>query len=227
MLERAAESGPHDLIVMPEAVAMLCYPDDRPDFTYYDVAEDVPGPTTDEASRTAKTHHVNVVIGLIDRREDGCQNLAVVIDRSGKIVGAYEKLHEPEICIREQAALEATGPAPVFDLDFGRIGIFICWDNLYPELSDELKSSGADMLVLPHLMSFANDRGQAKLVREHARRNRIPLVMAGMRDAHNHNDGQDGLWPTAVLDADGSVIAQTDKAGSDLVSCAVLLRSGR
>ncbi|MGA7304699.1 MAG: carbon-nitrogen hydrolase family protein, partial [Rhodothermales bacterium] len=121
MLEKAA-SGKPDLVVMPEAVAMLCYPDDRPDFTYFDVAEPIPGQTSDAACRIAREFNVNVVIGLIELRQNGGQNLCLVIDRSGTIVGRYEKVHEPEICRLEQMALVGN-EIPVFDLDFGRIGI--------------------------------------------------------------------------------------------------------
>ena len=220
MLRRAAASAPddrpHDLIVLPEAVAMLCYPDDRPSFTYDDVAEDVPGRTSNTACRIAKEAGSNVIIGLIQRRDDGCQNVTVVIDRNGEIVGMYEKMNEPEVCIREQAALEGSKPG-LFDLDFGRVGIFVCWDLEDASLPKTLADGGADLLVFPHLMSFANERSQARRIREAARSTGLPLVAAGMRDEHNHNAGQSGLWPTAILDGDGTVIRQTVKAKADLV----------
>jgi N-carbamoylputrescine amidase len=220
MLGKAASERNHDLIVLPEAVSMLCYPDDRPDFTYYDVAEEVPGPTTDAAGRIAREHQVNVIIGLIQRRNNGCQNMAIVIDRSGEIVGLYEKRHEPEVCIREQAALEGSD-APVFDLDFGRVGIFICWDLYYSDITDELEANGAELLVFPHLMSFAIPKSQASTLRQRARETGLPIVAAGMRDEHNHNGGQDGLWPTGVLDGEGQVVVQTDAPKSDLISAVI------
>jgi predicted amidohydrolase len=217
MLADAAATAASDLIVLPEAVAMLCYPDGRPDFTYYDVAEDVPGPTTEAACRIAADAETNVVIGLIDRREHGCQNVAVVIDRSGSIVGVYEKMHEPEICRSEQAALEGSAPG-LFDLDFGRIGVFICWDLFYPEVVADLASGGAQVLVFPHQLSFANEKSQAILLQKYARESGLPLVAAGMRDEHNHNAGQDGLWPTVALNASGEVLVQTDQSGADIIS---------
>ena len=224
MLETAASQGDHDLIVLPEAVSMLCYPDDRPDFTYYDVAEEVPGPTSDTACRIARETETNVIIGLVQRRNNGCQNLAVVIDRSGEIVGMYEKRHEPEVCIQEQAALEGSD-APVFDLDFGRVGVFICWDLFYSDITDELASNGAELLVFPHLMSFAVPKSQARTLRQRARETGLPVVAAGMRDEHNHNGGQDGLWPTAVLDMYGSPVIQTDKPDADIISVSFRLPS--
>jgi predicted amidohydrolase len=216
MLEYAARTSDADLIVLPEAVAMLCYPDDHPSFTYHDVSETIPGPTTDAACYIAAAYETNVVIGVIEERGHGCQNLAVVVNRDGTILGLYEKQHEPEVCIRDQAALEGSQPG-LFDLDFGRIGVFICWDLFYPEVPAELAASGADLLVFPHQLSFANEKSQARLLRKSARETGLPLVAAGMRDEHNHNAGQDGLWPTTILDRDGEVLVQTDKAGADLI----------
>ena len=219
MLERAARAKP-DLVVLPEAVAMLCYPDDHPDFTYLDVAEPIPGRTSDAACKIAKEHGVNVVIGLIERREAGGQNLALVIDRTGTVVGRYEKLHEPEICRREQKALIGND-VPVFDLDFRRIGIFICWDLNYPELPSILARKGADLLVFPHLISLAGCPHFATRLRVRAIDTGLPLVAAGMRDPHNHNGTQDGMGATVILDAEGSIVAQTLDAGPAVVSATI------
>lgn len=219
MLEKAAQDK-SDLVVLPEAVVMLCYPDDHPDFTYFDVAETIPGPTSDAACRIAGDFGVNVVIGLIERRESGGQNLALVIDRKGSVVGRYEKIHEPEICRREQKALVGN-EIPLFDLDFGRIGIFICWDLNYPELPSILARKGADMLVFPHLISLANCPHFATRLRARAIDAALPLVAAGMRDPHNHNATQDGMGATCILDAEGSIIAQTLEASPGIVSATI------
>jgi predicted amidohydrolase len=140
-----------------------------------------------------------------------------VINRSGEIEGIYEKRHEPEICIREQAALEGSD-SPVFELDFGRVGVFICWDLYYSDITDELAANGANLLVFPHLMSFAIPKSQASTLRQRARETGLPIVAAGMRDEHNHNGGQDGMWPTVVLDAEGNVVIQTDVANTDSIT---------
>lgn len=219
MLEKAA-SGKPDLVVMPEAVAMLCYPDDHPDFTYFDVAEPVPGPTSEAASRIAARYGVNVVIGLIEKRRKGGQNLALVIDRTGATVGRYEKVHEPEICRLDQHALVGD-EIPVFDLDFGRIGIFICWDLNYPEMATILSLNGAQLIVFPHLISLGDGTAFPVQLRARAVDNGLPIVAAGMRDEHNHNGTQDGMGPTCILDSEGSIIAQSLEAGPDVVSATV------
>ena len=221
MLEAAAATRP-DLVVLPEAVAMLCFPDGKPDFSYTDVAESIPGPTSDEACRIAAKYKTNVVIGLIEKRPTGGQNLALVIDRNGKVVGRYEKIHEPEICRREQDAL--TGDqSPVFDLDFGRIGIFICWDVNYPELTAILAAKHADLLIFPHLIALPQDGNFAITIRSRAIDTGLPIVAAGMRDAHNHNGIQDGLGATCVIDGNGTLLANATDPKSLLLRCTVPL----
>lgn len=223
MLERAARARP-DLVGLPEAVSMLCYPDGRPGFSYRDVAEPVPGPTTEQAARLAAAYGVNVVMGLIaDRGPDlPCQNLAIVLDREGKLVGQYEKTHEPEVCRLEQAA--GRGDAfPVFDLDVGRIGVFICWDLVAPEVASILALKGARLLCFPHLIGLPGARNVAVSLRARAVDNALPVVAAGMRDAHNHTGSQDGLFPTCILDADGHVVAQSTRAAADVVTARLSL----
>jgi predicted amidohydrolase len=217
MLETAARARP-DLVVLPEAVSMLCYPDGRPDFTYRDVAEPVPGPTTDAAAAIARRYGVNVVLGLIaDEGPDApCQNTVVGLDRAGSLAGRYNKLHEPEACRTHQAA--GVGDAlGVFDLDFGRIGVFVCWDLIAPEIPALLALRGAALLVFPHLIGLPAARNFAVSLRARAVDSALPLIAAWMRDAGSHSGTQDGLAPTCVLDADGAVIAQTLKAGPDVV----------
>ena len=227
MLERAAQKR-SDLIVLPEAVSMLCYPDGRPDFTYRDVAEPVPGPTTEAAADIARRHRVNVMLGLIADRgpEVPCQNLVVVIDREGQAAGYYEKTHEPEVVRRDQGA--GTGTSfPIFDLDFARTGTFVCWDLLAPEVASILALKGARLLCFPHLIGLPSPRNFAVSLRARAVDNAVPIVAAGMRDAHNHNGCQDGIFPTCILDADGNVVAQSTRAGADVVRAGLSLASVR
>lgn len=223
MLEQAAADRP-DLIVLPEAVSMLCYPDGRPGFTYRDVAESIPGPTTEAVSRIARNSGSNVVIGLIEDHGPGkpCQNVALVFDRRGALIGRYEKTHEPEVCRTEQEA--GLGEVlPVFDLDFGRIGVFICWDLLAPEVATILALKGAQLLCFPHLIALPSQRNFAISLRARAVDNALPIVAAGMRDAHNHNGSQDGLFPTCILDADGAVVAQSEESGPSIVAASLRL----
>lgn len=221
MAEHAAKRQP-DLVVLPEAVSMLCYPDGRPSFTYHDVADPIPGPTFDRFAEIAGRYQTNLVVGMIEERgpTQTCQNTAIVFDRSGSLIGRYDKIHEPAICRDEQAA--AVGrDVPLFDLDLGRIGIMVCWDLISPEFAALLGHKGAQLICLPHLIGLPSVANFAVQVRARAIDSGVPVVAAGMRDAHNHNGTQEGVSPTCIIDADGHVIGQSDVAREDVVYCDV------
>lgn len=223
MLAQAARRRP-DLVLLPEAVAMLSYPDGRPDFTYRDVAELVPGPTTERAAAIARRNATNVLIGLIaDRGPDvPCQNVVVVIDREGKIAGSYEKLHEPEVCRLSQAA--GTGAeVPVFALDFGTIGVLACYDLHFPEVAAILALKGAQVLCLPHLIDLPAPLEVALQMRARAVDNALPLVAAGKAPQHKPFRGQDGLFPTCILDARGRLVAQSTRNRAEVVTATLEL----
>ncbi|NND72551.1 MAG: carbon-nitrogen hydrolase family protein [Rhodothermales bacterium] len=215
MAEVAASSKP-DIVLLPEAVAMLCMPDRKKDFTYRDVCEPVPGPTTEALAELARSYNTNIVCGLIQERQASCQNVAVVIDRQGSMVGMYEKLHEPEICRTEQLA--STGSdIPVFDLDFGRVGIMICWDLISPEIAAIIALKGADVILFPHLIGLPIADNFSIRLRSRAIDAGLPVLASGMRDNSSHTGHQDGLYPTCAIDSTGSLIAQTEHSGADVL----------
>lgn len=217
MAANAAESKP-DLIVMPEAVAMLCRPDGRPEFSYRDVCEAIPGTTSEQICRIARDFHTNIVVGLVEDRGPShpCQNTAVVIDRSGSIVGRYNKLHEPEVCRLEQDAGVGLD-VPVFQLDFGTIGIMICWDLVSVELPALLAYKGAELICFPHLIGLPSSANFAIQLRARAIDAGVPIVAAGMRDNSTHTGFQDGICPTCIVDAEGRVVTQTDLSAADTI----------
>ncbi len=218
MAEKAAARGGLDLIVLPEAISMLCYPDGRPDFSYHDVCEPVPGPTTEALAAIARRYRVNIVCGLIASPTvgDTCQNMTVVIDRSGELVGAYNKLHEPEICRVEQGA-GVGEDAPVFDLDFGRIGIMVCWDLISPELASILAAKGAELIVFPHLIGLSPSSRLGIQLRARAVDNGVPIVVAGMRDDGSHSGNENDISPTCTISPDGVVIASSAADTADIL----------
>jgi len=218
----AAVATRPDLLVLPEAVSMLCYPDGRPDFSYRDVCEPVPGPTTERLSEIARRGNTNIVAGLIQDRgpNQSCQNQAIIIDRSGSIVGRYDKLHEPEICRAEQDAGVGT-EVPVFRLDFGTIGIMICWDMVSVELPALLAYKGAELICFPHLIGLPSAANFAVQLRSRAIDAGVPIVAVGMRDNSSHTGCQDGVCPTCIVDADGGIVAQTEEPGAAIVAARI------
>ena len=177
-----------DLIVLPE-----CMTFQGTGFEYPEQAEPVPGgPTWNIVSKYAKKHHAYIVAGVVERDAKGeMHNSAFIADRDGKLAGIYRKVH---LTVGESAKGLVPGTEyPVFDLDFGRIGILICWDNWFPETARALRMNGAELLVYP----IAGD-GQYEH-REHvwparAMDNSIPIVVSlrnpGSRSCIIDRDGE-------------------------------------
>ncbi|MFB3921856.1 MAG: carbon-nitrogen hydrolase family protein [Terriglobia bacterium] len=116
------------------------------------VAETVPGPTTDAFARRAKANRCYVICPIRTVREGKHWNSAVVLDRSGQIAGIYDKIHpvttSPDYTDFENGIMPASAP-PVLDLDFGRIGIQICFDAGFPETWAALASKGVKAVFWP------------------------------------------------------------------------------
>ncbi len=147
LIDIAALDRP-DIICLPELFGSLWVPNDRA----ADVAEPVPGPTTDMAAGKARKYGTYIICPLYEKRGDLVYNSAVVIDRQGQVVGVYEKRH-PVTSSFDFTQFE-TGVTPgqelkVFDLDFGRIGILICFDINWPGDWARLKEMGAEVVFWP------------------------------------------------------------------------------
>jgi predicted amidohydrolase len=117
------------------------------DATLQDVAEPIPGPATEVLGEAAKRNRMWVVAGLTERVGDVVYNTAVLLDRQGRVAGKYRKTHLP----REEWK-EGVRPGreyPVFDTDFGRIAIQICYDWFFPEPAAIFAMKGAEIIFAP------------------------------------------------------------------------------
>ena len=144
LLEQAVAERP-DIIALPETFVSQGVP-----YTSLaEIAEPIPGPTTDLVADFARRHGCYIICPLIGIHGDRYQNDAVLMDRRGEIVGSYAKLH-PVVQGSAFSSLElgvTPGDAvPVFETDFGTIGIQICFDIMYPDAWSELKRKGAEIV---------------------------------------------------------------------------------
>jgi beta-ureidopropionase len=147
LLDLALRQQP-DLVCLPEAFSTVSVPMQGID----DLAETVPGPTTDAVARRARQHRCHVICSIKTRRDGRCWNSAVVIDRAGDVLGIYDKV-QPVTSSSDYTVFESGvtpgSDVPVFDLDFGRIGIQICFDLGFPETWEQLSRQGARMVFWP------------------------------------------------------------------------------
>ncbi len=165
MLERAAGDHP-DIVCLPEAINMVGIR-----LSYVEAAEPIPGPSTKALGEVARRFGFYVVAGLLERDAKRVYNTAVLIGRDGNPIGKYRKVYIP----REEVEGGATpgDSFPVFETDFGLIGMMICWDVQYADPARALAANGADVIFLPIW------GGNVTLAKARAIENQVYLVTSG------------------------------------------------
>jgi beta-ureidopropionase len=140
----AASAGGADLICLPETFAQVGCPKDAS----HPAAQTVPGPVFDHLAQHARHHRTWIIAGTTERMDDRTvQNVAWVLNRQGELAGRYAKVH-PTIGEIE-GGITPGSAAPVFDTDFGRIGVAICYDIGWPAHWAALAEQGARLIVWP------------------------------------------------------------------------------
>ena len=118
----------------------------------FDLAETIPGPSTDILGKFAKKHGVVVVASLFEKRARGLyHNTVVVIETDGSILGKFRKMHIPDDPLYYEKYYFTPGDLgfKVFKTSFGNIGTLICWDQWYPEAARITALKGADVIFYP------------------------------------------------------------------------------
>ena len=213
-------------LVCPPELFRSRYFAQREDAALFDLAEPVPGPSTEALGRAAKDEGVVVIAPVFERRAPGLyHNTAVVLDADGRVAGLYRKMHIPDDPAYYEKFYFAPGDLGfrVFDTRVGRIGTLVCWDQWYPEGARLTALQGAHILLYPtaigwHPAEKATD-GAAQLdawrtiQRSHAIANGL-YVAAVNRVGHERLDGAsagDGIefWGGSFLaDPFGAVVAE-------------------
>lgn len=184
-----------DLVVLPETLTYYRTPG-----TYADVAESIPGPSTDYFGSLAKEHDLYVVAGLIERDEHLIYNVAVLLGPDGKLIGKYRKVTLPRSEI--EGGVTPGNQYPVFDTRFGKVGMMICYDGFFPEVARELTNRGAEVIAWPVW-------GCNPLLAEaRACENHVYVISSTYTDS-------DRDWMlSAVYGHDGKPLVQADEFGS-------------
>ena len=106
------------------------------DHAKFELAEPVPGPTTEALAKVAREHKVAILASLFERRAAGIyHNTCAVLDADGSFLGKYRKMHIPDDPLYYEKFYFTPGDLgfPTFETRYGRIGVQICWDQWYPE----------------------------------------------------------------------------------------------
>ena len=146
----AAASGA-SLVCLPELFRSQYFAQ-REDAALFDLAEPIPGPSTDALGRAAQRAGVVVIAPLFERRAPGLyHNSAAVIDADGRMIGVYRKMHIPDDPAYYEKFYFTPGDLGfrAFDTRVGRIGTLVCWDQWYPEGARLTALQGAAVLFYP------------------------------------------------------------------------------
>jgi predicted amidohydrolase len=141
LIESAAPQKP-DVVCLPEGITII-----GTGKSYAEVSEPIPGPTTRTLGEVAKKLRCYIVAGIYERVGGVIYNTAVLVGRKGELVGAYRKTHLPREEV--EGGLTPGDSYPVFDTDFGKVGLMICWDVQFPEPCRALALKGAEVILLP------------------------------------------------------------------------------
>jgi N-carbamoylputrescine amidase len=220
-VREAAQAGAQ-VVCLPELFRSP-YFCQREDARLFDLAEAVPGPTTEALGRVARETGVAVVAPVFERRAPGLyHNSAAVIDATGDVLGIYRKMHIPDDPCYYEKFYFTPGDLGfrAFDTRAGRIGTLICWDQWYPEGARLTALQGAAVLFYPTAIGWhpqekeafgASQRDAWRTVqRGHAIANGV-YVAAVNRVGHEPVEGGAGIefWGSSfVCDPFGVVIAE-------------------
>lgn len=195
-LKAIEQSVPKDtgVILLPEGITVV-----GTTKSYVEVAEPVPGgPTTKALGEVAKARNAYIVAGIYEREGNAVYNTAVLIDRKGEVAGKYRKVYLP----REEMERGLTPGShfPVFETDFGTVGLMICYDVFFAEPARALANQGASMILMPIW------GGDESLAKARAIETGTFLVASG----YDH--------PTYIMDPYGERLSQAREQGSAAVA---------
>jgi len=150
LVEKAAKGGAQ--IICTQELFRSQYFCQSEDHANFDLAEPIPGPSTQAFQKLAKKHGVVIIGSLFEKRASGLyHNTAVIIDADGKLLGVYRKMHIPDDPLYYEKFYFTPGDTGfrAWDTKFGRIGVLVCWDQWYPEGARLTAMQGAEILFYP------------------------------------------------------------------------------
>jgi N-carbamoylputrescine amidase len=149
------------LVCLQELFRSL-YPCQTEDTARFELAEAVPGPTTEALAKAAAAHEVAIVGSVFERRAEGLyHNTAVVLDADGRLVGIYRKMHVPDDPLYYEKFYFAPGDTGfvVHRTRHARVGALVCWDQWFPEAARLAALAGAQILAYPTAIGWQLDEG--------------------------------------------------------------------
>ena len=226
-IRKAAREGA-ELVVLQELHNGLYFCQTE-DTSMFDLAETIPGPSTEIFGALAKELGIVLVLSLFEKRAPGLyHNTAVVLEKDGTIAGKYRKMHIPDDPAYYEKFYFTPGDLgfePI-DTSVGRLGVLVCWDQWYPEAARLMAMRGAEMLIYPTAIGWESsdtDDEKARQLnawiisqRAHAVANGLPVISVNRVGHEPDSSGQTNgilFWGNSfVVGPQGEFLAQ---AGND------------
>jgi N-carbamoylputrescine amidase len=224
-IRRAAAQGAQ-LVLLQELHTGLyfCQVEDT---DFFDLAETIPGPTTNTLGDLAKELGLVIVCSLFEKRATGLyHNTAVVLDTDGSIAGKYRKMHIPDDPGYYEKFYFTPGDlgfTPI-ETSIAKLGVLVCWDQWYPEAARLMALAGAEILLYPTAIGWnpADDRAEQlrqqeawiTVQRGHAVANNLPVLSANRvgfeADPSGQTEGSLFWGASMIVGWQGELIAQAD-----------------
>ncbi len=236
---RTAAAQGAELILLQELHNSLyfCQTEDTAQF---DLAETIPGPSTERLGAVAKECNAVIVASLFEKRATGLyHNTAVVLERDGNLAGKYRKMHipdDPGFYEKFYFTPGDLGFNPI-DTSVGRLGVLVCWDQWYPEAARLMALAGAEMLFYPTAIGWDPRDDQAEqqrqreawmlIQRAHAVANGIPVLSCN-RTGHEADPGSQSegirFWGSSfVAGPQGEILAEAPIAEDAILTAEINL----
>lgn len=212
-IRKAASMGA-ELMVLQELHNSLYFCQTE-DTTLFDLAEPIPGPSTEIYGRLAKELSMVIVTSLFERRAAGLyHNTAVVFEKDGSIAGKYRKMHIPDDPAYYEKFYFTPGDIgfrPI-DTSVGRLGVQVCWDQWYPEGARLMALQGAELLIYPTAIGYESSdtpeeqerqrEAWTTVQRGHAVANGLPVIAVNRTghepDPSGHTNGI-SFWGSSFI----------------------------
>ena len=211
-LERLAEEKP-DFVLLPE---MFCCPYQTQNFPVY--AEEEGGPAWEMMAGLAKTYGIYLIAGSMPERDDQGKifNTSYVFDRQGKQIGKHRKAHLFDIDVKggqqfkESDTLTPGNSDTVFDTEFGKMGVCICYDIRFPEMLRMTVNDGARMVFVPAAFNMTTGPAHWEIsFRVRALDNQI--YMLGCAPVRDPSTGYTSWGHSILTDPWGQVVKELDE----------------
>ncbi|MDX1552610.1 MAG: carbon-nitrogen hydrolase [Marinobacter sp.] len=240
LVRQAAKEGAQ-LVVLQELHATLYFCQNE-DTSVFELAESIPGPTSDRLSALAAELGIVLVGSIFERRMNGVyHNTAVVFERDGSIAGLYRKMHIPDdpgfyekfyFTPGDACFNDGTSGFTPIDTSVGRLGVLVCWDQWYPEAARLMALAGAEILIYPTAIGWditddADEQARqleawVTVQRGHAVANNLPVIAPNRVGTEPDPAGlSDGIrfWGNSfICGPQGEFLARADDHSETILS---------